>query len=133
MKKMFYQVLDGSNYQNNIKVEDIRLYIIEENPLKKDIQVIQLGLYKDVLNRQSFQKYLYDANIKTNFTIVKKYLDYMKNTSLKVANRKIFNREKIQNIHLAKEEKENTKPKTSEFLTKIINQGFIIFNHFTRC
>jgi hypothetical protein len=55
----------------------------------------------------------------------------MKNTSLKVVNRKIFDREKIQNIHLAKEEKENTNPKTSEFLTKIINQGFQIFNHFT--
>ena len=106
MKKMFYQVLDGSNYQNNIEVEDIRLYIIEENLLKKDIQVIQLGVYKDVLNRKSFKKYLYDVNIKTNFTIVK-------------------------NLHLAKEEKENTKSKTSDFLKKIINQGFIIFNHFT--
>ena len=44
MKKMFYQVLDGSNYQNNIEVEDIRLFIIEENSLKKVNQSIQLEI-----------------------------------------------------------------------------------------
>ena len=79
--------------------------------------MIQLGVYKDVLNRQSFRKYLYNAKMKTNFTIVKKYLDNKKN-------------ENIQNIHLAKEEKKNTESKTSEFLMTIINQGFQIFTHF---
>ena len=116
MKTMFYQVLDGSNYKNNIEVEDIRLYIIEENPLKKNIQVIQLGMYKDVLNREAFKEYLYDMNIKTNFSVVKKY-----NILLKIVNRKL----------LYKEDKENTKLNTSDFLKKIINQGFIIFNNFT--
>ena len=116
MKKMFYQVLDGSNYKNNIEVEDIRLYIIEENPLKKNIQVIQLGMYKDVLNRESFKDYLYDMNIKTNFSVVKK-----SNILLKIVNRKL----------LYKEDKENTKLSTSDFLKQIINQGFIIFNNFT--
>ena len=67
--------------------------------------MIQLGVYRDVLNRQSFRKYLHNANMKTNFTIVKKYLDYEKN-------------ENIQNIHLAKEEKKNTQSKTT-----IINQA----------
>ena len=116
MKTMFYQVLDGSNYKNNIEVEDIRLYIIEENPLKKNIQVIQLGMYKDVLNREAFKEYLYDMNIKTNFSVVKKY-----NILLNIVNRKL----------LYEEDKENTKLNTSDFLKKIINQGFIIFNNFT--
>jgi hypothetical protein len=44
MKKMFYQVLDGSYYQNNIEVQDIRLFIIEENSLKKVNQSIQLEI-----------------------------------------------------------------------------------------
>ena len=32
-------------------------------------------------------------NIKTNFSVVKKYLDYKKNTSLKIVNRKLLNQE----------------------------------------
>ena len=35
--------LDGSNYQNNIEVEDIRLFIIEENSLKKVNQKYSIG------------------------------------------------------------------------------------------
>ena len=73
-------------------------------------------MYKDALNRESFKKYLYDMNIKTNFSVVKK-----SNILLKIVNRKL----------LYKEDKENTKLSTSDFLKQIINQGFIIFNNFT--
>ena len=65
MKEISYFVDDASVYEDDIELEDIRLYIVAGANFKR---VVQLGIYK-FQNREDFKKYLDIHNMKSNFTV----------------------------------------------------------------